>query len=214
VAKEVSMSPTDPAVSAPKKLITVDEYWDFVNRPENADRFFELRRGEVVELSRPKTPHGIVTGNIARIVGNYSFTVGRGYVTSNDAGVVLAESPGTVVGPDVAYFTDVNTFDEVTPKWAETPPVLAVEVRSPNDKPNALIAKIRDYLINGVKLVWLVDYEDRTVSVFRPNQTPDVLTATQDLTGGEDLPGFTCKIADFFRLPGDRPTPPPQPPAP
>src|SRR5262245_1735257 len=105
--------------------MTVDEYWDFVSRPENADRMFELRRGEVVELSRPKTPHGIVCVRIGTRLQNYADQVGRGYVTSNDAGVVLAESPGTVVGPDVAYFTDANTFDEIAPKWAETPPILA-----------------------------------------------------------------------------------------
>jgi Uma2 family endonuclease len=95
------------------------------------------------------------------------------------------------------------------------PPLLVAEVRSPNDRPNSLIAKIRDYLRNGVKLVWLVDYEERTVAVFRPNLTPDVFTETQELTGGDELPDFTCKVADFFRLPGDRPAPQsqPQPPA-
>jgi Uma2 family endonuclease len=95
----------------------------------------------------------------------------------------------------------------MNPKWADVPPLLVVEVRSPNDRPNALIAKSRDYLKNGVKIVWLVDYEERTVAVFRPNMTPDVFSEPQELTGGEELPGFTCQVADFFRLSGERPTP-------
>jgi Uma2 family endonuclease len=207
------MSPTDPAVTAPKKLMTVDEYWEFVNRPENENRWFELRKGEVVEMPRPTRRHGTVTNNIGRILGNYSFQVGRGYVVGNDSGVILEEDPGSVVGPDVAYFTDATTFDEIHPKWGEEVPVLAVEVRSPNDKPNSLIAKVRDYLNNGVKLVWLADYEDRTVSVFRPNRTPDVLTERQEITGGEELPGFACRVEDFFRIPGSQPVQQPQPPA-
>ena len=44
------MTPPQPAVAAPKKLMTVDEYWEFVNRPENDNKFLELRRGEVIEL--------------------------------------------------------------------------------------------------------------------------------------------------------------------
>ena len=84
---------------------------------------------------------------------------------------------------------------------------------SPNDRPNSLIAKIRDYLRNEVKVVWLVDYEDRTVSVFRPNLTPDVFTESQELTGGEEMPGFSCRVADFFRMPAELHAPAPPPPA-
>ncbi|VTT99110.1 Hypothetical conserved protein OS=uncultured planctomycete GN=HGMM_F09D09C05 PE=4 SV=1: Uma2 [Gemmataceae bacterium] len=205
---------TTPAVGAAKKLMTVDEYWDFVNLPENMDRLFELRRGEVVEMSRPKKPHGIVAANIARVLGNYSFAVNLGYVLSNDTGVVLEETPGTVVGPDVAYCVDANNYDDVEPKWVESPPVLAVEVLSPTDKPGEVNEKISDYLRAGVKVVWLADPEVKTVTVYRPNHHHVILKPADELTGGDELPGFSCKVADFFRLPGDRPPPPPQPPTP
>jgi Uma2 family endonuclease len=205
---------TTPAVGAAKKLMTVDEYWDFVNLPENMDRLFELRRGEVVEMSRPKKPHGIVAANIARLLGNYSFAVNLGYVLSNDTGVVLEETPGTVVGPDVAYCVDANNYDDVEPKWVESPPVLAVEVQSPTDRTTDLNVKIGDYLRAGVKVVWLADPEVKTVTVYRPNHHHTVLKSADDLLGGDELPGFSCKVADFFRLPGDRPPAPPQLPSP
>jgi Uma2 family endonuclease len=32
-------------------------------------------------------------------------------------------------------------------------------------------AKVRDYLKSGVRLVWLVNYEERLVTVYRPNRT-------------------------------------------
>lgn len=206
--------PTPPTIGAPKKLMTADEFWEFVHLLENENRHFELIRGEVVEVSRPTHPHGRVCFRVGMLIEQYAERVGKGYVVTNDSGVVLSEDPDTVVGPDVAYFTNVNTFTDMNPKWADVPPVMVAEVQSPNDRPNSLIAEIRDYLRHGVKLVWLVDYEERTVAVFRPNLTPDVFTETQELTGGEELPGFTCRVADFFRLPGDRPPSPsePQPP--
>lgn len=206
------MSPTERAVAAPKKPMTADEFWEFCQRPENENKLFELIRGEVVELPRPNKKHGYLSGNIARVIGNYSFQVGVGYMTSNDTGVLLEEDPDTVVGPDVAYYTDANTFDELHPKWGEEPPVLAVEVLSPNDKMSRVNAKVRDYLANGVKLVWLVDPDERKVTVYRPDRSLDVLDESAELTGGDDLPGFTCRVADLFLMPGDGPPPQPAPP--
>ena len=205
------MTPTNPAVAA-KKLMTANEFWEFVHRPENEPRFFELRKGEVFELSRPTLPHCRVCSRTGVVIEKYAEEVGRGYVLTNNPGVLLEENPDTVVGPDVSYFTDVNTFEELTPKWAETPPILVVEVRSPNDRPNTVIAKARDYLNGGVKLVWLVDYEERTVCVFRNDRTPEIIRESQELTGGDELPGFSVRVAEFFRMPGDHRTAPQSPP--
>lgn len=204
------MSPTQSAVQA---RMTVDEFWEFVNRPENADRLFELRRGEVVESSRPNKPHGVVCSRIASRLDRYAEQCRVGYVESNDAGVVLAEAPGTVVGPDVAYFTDATSFDDIAPKWSEVPPVLAVEVLSPNDKPSRVNQKVQDYLQSGVKVVWVVDYEERNVTVFRPDRTHVVLKDDTELTGDPELPGFSCPVGEFFRLPGQKPPAPPPPAA-
>lgn len=207
------MSATTPGVGAATKLMTADEFWEFVHRPENQDRNFELIRGEVVEVSRPRTPHGIVVARLCFLLNQYADAIRRGYVIT-ESGVVLRENPATVVGPDVAYFDDVNTFEDLHPKWGDVPPVLAVEVWSPTDRPGRTNAKIREYLGSGVKIVWQVDYEERTVTVYRPKQEMEVIDASGELTGGDDLPGLSIKVADIFKLPGERPAAPaPQPPA-
>ena len=74
-------------------------------------------------------------------------------------------------------------------------------------------AKIQEYLTNGVKIVWQVDYEERNVTVYRANQNMEVIREGGELTGGGDLPGLVIKVADIFKLPGDRPPASPQPPA-
>lgn len=204
---------TPPTVGAVKKLMTVDEFWDFVHRPENSDRDFDLIRGEVVEVSRPKRPHGRVCVLLGMYLELYAERVRKGYVVSNDAGVVLSESPASVVGPAVAYFTDADKFEDLHPKWGDVPPVLAVEVSSSNDRPGRVNAKIQEYLRNGVKVVWQVDYEERNVTIYRPDKTIEVVNESGELTGGDDLPGLSIRVADIFRLPGDRP-PASQPPSP
>lgn len=214
------MTPPEPAVAAPKKLMTADEFWDFVNRPENANRSFELHRGEVVEMSPPRHPHGRVMIRIGTILERYGEESGHGYPIGGDAGVVLEEDPDTVVGPGVAFFSGHPEFTDLDPKWPDTLPLLVVEILSTNDNPSKVIAKIRDYLRNGTRLVWLVDYEEQTASVFRPDRTPDVLQRSDEIRGGDELPGFVCRVSEFFRMPTKSAVPqpsaqdpPPNPPA-
>src|ERR671924_452684 len=145
--------------------LTAEEFCEFVHRPENANKWFELVRGEVIELPPPMKVHGVVCGNAAWLLGTYVRQRRKGYVTSNDSGVILERDPDTVRGPDVALYEDANTFAELHPKYGEVLPVLAVEVLSPNDRADRVTRKITDYLRNGVRLVWLVDPEIRTVTV-------------------------------------------------
>jgi Uma2 family endonuclease len=198
--------------TAPQKLMTAEEFCDWVHRPENANKWFELVRGRVIELPPPQRAHGVVSANVARIVGNFVYQRGKGYLTSNDAGVILERDPDTVRGPDVALYEDAQTFADLHPKYGEVPPILAVEVLSPNDRADRVTRKIMDYLRNGVRLVWLVDPEIRTVTVYRPDSGPRLVEESEELDGGEVLPGFRCRVAEFFLLPGEQPEPKPTPP--
>lgn len=194
------MSPTSTTAT---QLMTADEFWEYVHRPENEPRNLDLIQGVVIEMSRATRFHGYVTGNIGRLVGNWTFTTGVGYVATNDAGVVLEDDPDSVLGPDVAFYTDANTAEDVPPKWGDVAPVLAVEVLSPNDRMSKVNEKIATYLRGGVQLVWLVHFEERAVTVYRSQQDLVVLKGDAAVDATDILPGFSCKVSDFFRLPGD-----------
>jgi Uma2 family endonuclease len=153
----------------------------------------------------------VVTGNLARLIGNYLFQRRKGYLTSNDSGVILEHEPDTVRGPDVAVYEDAQTWAELHPKYGEVPPLLAVEVLSPTDKVNKVNRKIADYLRARVGLVWLADPEEQTLTVYRRGHEPRLHEASETVTGEEVLPGLTLKVADCFFMPGE-PAAAPQPP--
>ena len=186
------------------KLMTAEEFCDWVHQPENDNKWFELVRGEVIELPPPYKPHGVVCGNVSWVLGSYIRQRRKGYVASNDAGVILERDPDTVRGPDVALYEDAEKFEDLHPKYGEVPPRLAVEILSPNDRANKVLRKITDYLTNGVELVWLLDPEDRTVTVYRPDKRPYIVKVGEELTGDEVFPDFRCTVADLFFIPGDR----------
>jgi Uma2 family endonuclease len=184
-----------------KSLMTVDEFYEFVNRPENQARSFELVRGEVIEVSRPTRPHGRICVNVGYKLEQYARKTRKGNVVCNDTGVVLEQDPGTVRGPDIAYFDDVQHFEDLPKKWGDSVPRLIVEVLSPNDTARYIIDKIADYFRAGVEVVWVIDPDSKRVNVYSKSAGVKTLTEKDPLTGGDVLPGFRCKVADFFVLP-------------
>lgn len=188
--------------------MTAEEFFDFCQRPENRDRHFELERGEVVEMSRPGERHGFVRGNVARILGNFTFQRRRGYVCSNDTGLLLERDPDTVRGPDLFLYDEARRYDDLETKYPDRLPALTVEVLSPKDQWGKVTRRITLFLSRGVPLVWLVDPAGRTVTIYRAGQLPQVVEVDEELTGGEVIPDFRCRVADFFFLPGEEVAPP------
>lgn len=185
------------------QLMTAEQFFEWVNRPENRDRHFELERGKVVETSRPGERHGFICGNVTRILGNFTFQRRKGYVCSNDTGIVLERDPDTVRGPDVQLFDEVRRYDDLTPRYSERTPKLAVEVLSPNDQWGKVTRRITQLLSRGGPLVWLVDPEGRSITVYRPGQLPQVFEEDEEITGHDVLPDLRCRVADIFFLPGE-----------
>ena len=113
-----------------------------------------------------------------------------------------AADPDSVRGPDILFFEDAETIEQIDRKWGDKPPRLAVEVLSPTDSVGDMNERIQDQLNLGTPLVWLFDSESRKVTVYRPGKQHYVRKEKDDLTGEDVLPDFRCQVAEFFRLPG------------
>jgi Uma2 family endonuclease len=183
--------------------MTAEEFFEWANRAENRDRHFELVQGEVIEGPRPGERHGAVCTNVVWVLNGYARQRRRGYVCCNDAGLILERDPDTVRGPDVMLYDDVCRYDDLKPKFSEQRPKLVVEVLSPTDRWGKVTRRLAHFLSRGIPLVWLVDPEDRSVTVYRPGQLPQVFEENEELTGFDVLPEFRCRVADFFFLPGE-----------
>jgi Uma2 family endonuclease len=87
---------------------------------------------------------------------------------------------------------------EVPEGYIEVAPDLVVEVVSPGDHYSRVQNKVRHYLTRGVRMVWVVDPEDRSVTAYRSLHQATIL-GENDMVSGEDVVlGFSCKVADFF----------------
>jgi Uma2 family endonuclease len=136
-----------------KKLMTAEEFYEWANHPDNRHKYCELERGEIVEMSRPGKRHGLVCANVVGILRNFVIQRKKGYICSNDTGVIVGRDPDTVRGPDVMLFEDAARIEDVEEKYGEKPLVLVVEVLSPNDTPGKITERIQEQKRFGTPLI-------------------------------------------------------------
>lgn len=121
-----------------------------------------------------------------------------GLVTAPDGTVRLWG--GRIRIPDVAFTSWERLPGRRRPAKPipELSPDLAVEILSISNTLAEMALKRQDYFTAGVRLVWEVDPETRTVSVYTGPDNPIILTEADTLDGGVVLPGFTLSLRDLF----------------
>lgn len=159
----------------------------------------DLVKGRIEEMPPPGAAHGRVCFNVAALIELWARSADSGVVTTNDSAVLVGEEPGTVRGSDVAFVRWESLPDRTLPAGAfRTAPDLIVEVLSPSDEWSRVETKLDDYLAAGVKEIWVVSVDERCVWVYRPAQPHRRLEVVDELTSPDVLPGFSCRVVDFF----------------
>ncbi len=181
---------------AKTRLLTAAE---FASRPEPEDGSKEeLVRGEIVTMPPPNFMHGIVQLNIGFLLKTFlkENRIGRATVES---GLVTELDPDTVRGPDVAYWSYERVPSGESPDvYPDVAADLVAEVLSPSNTRGIIQAKIREYFASGVRIVWVVDPDEQSVTVYTKPGDGTVLWNDATLTAGDVLPGFTCPVASLF----------------
>jgi Uma2 family endonuclease len=161
----------------------------------------ELQAGMLVSEPLPGGRHGRVVAAVAEILRAHVRKHRLGVVFAGDSGFVLARKPDTVRGPDVAFVSTERFERSGDPvKAFAGAPDLAVEVASPSNTPEAMHAKVADYLAAGTRRVWVVDPEARTITVYASLLWPERLGEEEMLDGEDVVPGFRFQVGEIFEL--------------
>ncbi len=129
-----------------------------------------------------------------------------GLVQESSAGFDLSDdrSRKPLWGPDVSWMTPQQLADAggAPPRkgfW-HLCPAFVVEVRSSNDTLAYQQGRIADWISFGAQLGWLVDPQNFSVWVYRPDQEPEQLERPQELSGEETLPGFSFDFTSIWAM--------------
>jgi Uma2 family endonuclease len=164
---------------------------------------YEVVDGEVVELPCPSGYASEVANRIRNNLQLYGSTSGLGRSRSAMLfRIPLPTDPERSRFPSVS-FTTYHRWPEGRPlpyrgNPVDVVPDLMVEVASPTDQADELVAKAHEYLEAGVRLVWLVYPRSWVVHAYESPTAVRVFTTDMDLDGGAVLPGFRVPVAALF----------------
>lgn len=179
-----------------EKLITAEEFIEMPDPRDGSKQ--ELIRGVVVAMPPPGFNHGVCQLRVGGLMDHHARTNQQGRVTV-ESGVITERDPDTVRGPDVSFWSKERLPFHLKPKgYPDVAPDLCVEVLSPFKKLRLLLQKLKEYFERGVRMVWIIDPEERTVTVYRSATEGKILHESATLSGEDVLPGFSCRVADLF----------------
>ena len=159
---------------------------------------YELLSGELKAMSPINMAHGDVTNCVAHYVMSFAIEhdLGRGFV--GDLGVTISRDLDTVLAADWAFYLKERLPNPYSTGYTTVMPDIVLEMRSPGDSKREVIEKVQMWLEAGVKLVWTADPKAKTLTVYRPNTTPQTLNGNELLDSADILPGFSVVISKLF----------------
>ena len=164
---------------------------------------YEVVNGQIVELPPMSGFAAEVANRIRDELGFYARSSRTGR-TRNDMlfRIPLPEDPGRNREPDAAFITYARWPESRPMPFRGNPvdvvPDVMVEVVSPTDDGEDLLAKVHEYLRAGVRLVWLVFPGQRELYAYTAPTAVRIYSAADELDGGDVLPGFRAPMASFF----------------
>ncbi len=164
---------------------------------------YELVDGQLVELNVSMWS-SYVAGVIHKILANYCDQNAVGWPFPEGTSYqCFAAFPDMVRKPDtsVIRLARLNFAQAQARGHGHVVPDLVVEVLSPNDNAYGIDQKVQLYLDAGVSLIWVVNPERGSVEVHRPTGIGTILRENDEIAGEDVLPGFHCRVGDFFRPP-------------
>ena len=75
-----------------------------------------------------------------------------------------------------------------------------MEVISPGERRAKVEKKVGQWLQLGAHVVWIVNPQTVTVTVYHPDGSVRVLSGSDHLTGDDVVPGFKILVSEIFDL--------------
>ncbi len=173
--------------------ISLDE---FLQLPETKPAS-EYINGQVYQKPMPQGEHSILRGSLTTAINEIAKPLKIGYSFIE----LLCTFGGAAIVPDIAFFKWSNILLQPNGQIAnefEIPPDWIIEILSPDQSPSHVIRKITFCLNHGTKLGWFIDPDGEAVTVFQPNQTPEVKEGEEILPVLDVLSSWQLSVADLF----------------
>lgn len=184
-------------MAVPQTLLSAE---DLLKMPRGDGHRYELRDGELIEMSPAGLLHGKLVMRVGIKVGTFVDANNLGLVVAAETGFILRRNPDRVRAPDCAFIAaDRLPPGPTASRYSEVVPDFVVEVISPNDTAAAFQQRVDDWLDAGVKVLWAVYPEVASVFIWRGRNQVERRSAADEIDAEPVLPDFRWKVSDLFR---------------
>jgi Uma2 family endonuclease len=172
-------------------LMTDEEFAELC--AEHPDLFLEMTAaGELIVMPATHSLTGVRNSRILRRLDEWAERDSRGLVTDAATGFVLPN--GARRSPDAAWTAKARIL-QLSKKsqegfWHLAPDFL-IELKSDTDRLPVVRDQMREWIANGSQLGWLINPDDRSVEVYRPDRDPELRTSVESIEGEGPVEGFT-----------------------
>ena len=162
---------------------------------QQLDYQLELEDGKIIVIGPSDVYSSELGIRLSWLLMNWVAPRHLGRVFDSSGGFILPNSD--LKAPDVSFVLSERL--RPSPRYfAQLVPDLVVEIKSQSDRIKPLQEKIQLFLTLGAQIGLLIDPEQLTVSIYRPNVEQVVLSNTETLKIPELLPGWEIPVAEIW----------------
>jgi len=176
-------------------ILTAAQFDEWVMRPENIERDFELINGEIVEKMVSNQKSSRIAARLLALIDTHVMQHNIGWVTDAQGGYSIGTERYI---PDAAYMSKSRQPEPSEDAYNPVAPDLAVEVVSPTDSYKDVSRKVSHYRAAGTT-AWVVLPDEQEIEVHAPGQPVQVLRLNDTLDGGSILVGFSVPLTMIFQ---------------
>jgi Uma2 family endonuclease len=162
----------------------------------------EWINGRAVQKVSPKRKHALAQTRFAAALDAWAQAMGSGMVgTEWHFHVAPPGEDRRPLVPDVAYlsYSRLPYAAQLETEIPRIAPDVAIEILSPDDRPDDVDEKVRVYLAAGAEAVVLVDTDAQSATICETGRTQHLDRG--DLFEHAVLPGFSMAMRDLFTPP-------------
>jgi Uma2 family endonuclease len=170
--------------------LTEEEFFNFCQQNREL-RFEKDKEQNILIMSPTGSLSGYYNSLVNSLLANWNLKFRLGFTFDSNSGFTLPN--GSMRSPDAAWikrerYLQIDIYDRK--KFTHICPDFIIELKSESDSLKQLKLKMEEWLENGCRLAWLIDFEEKKTYVYKPQRDILELSFHEKLTGEDVLPGF------------------------
>ena len=177
--------------------LTIDnvEKIEQILKDDDNDYQIELQEGNILIMGPSDIESSEIGAELIRLLGNWIKPRKLGRIFDSSGGFIM---PNTDLrAPDVS-FVSAQRLKRTVRDFGNLVPDLVVEIKSKTDRVSKLEDKLKLFLELGAKVGILINPDELTVTVYRPDGKIILLIEDDKLTVSELFPGWEIAISELW----------------